>query len=85
MPKHAKLPPTLDDAALMALDEALSEAGYAPVADQPVACDDLEDALLDALWNNDMTLQEAARSAVRRCGKRLVREAVIEWGGRGVA
>ncbi len=70
----ASIPTDLIDAGQMALDEALAEAGYARLFDQVLACDKLEDDLLDALWNNDMTLQEAALSAVRAHEGRLMKE-----------
>jgi len=74
-------PATFEDAALMALDEALAEAGFARFTEQPIACDDLERDVLDKLWNDDMTLQEAARAAVRRYEKRLVEEARLRCNG----
>lgn len=65
-------PATVEDAAAMALDEALRDAGYAEAIHQPHAAG-LEVAMLDALWNDDATLQQAAKAAVGVMEARLER------------
>lgn len=57
-------PATLEDAAIMALDEALGAAGYAEVKHQHLGAEDLDAELLWGIWMEDATLQEAARTAV---------------------
>mgnify|MGYP007078501701 CR=1 FL=1 len=64
---------TLEDAVQLALDEALAEAGFARACEQVVARE-LEAALVDSLVNDDATLQQAARAAVRRYQDRLAKE-----------
>lgn len=68
-----RVPANADDAVRLALDEALRDAGCAPLSYQFVE-ERLHAAAIDALWNDDMTLQEAARAAVRRNERQLIRE-----------
>jgi len=69
--KVQQIPTNAEDAVAMALDEALTEGGYRGVAFQPYA-NELVAAAVEALWMDDATLAQAARSALDRHKDRLL-------------
>lgn len=75
MMRTTAVPTNAEDAVAMALDEALTEGGYRRVVFQPYA-NELVAAAVEALWMDDATLAQAARSAIDRYKDRLLKEAM---------
>jgi len=67
------VPGDIEDCLIAVIDDELQAQGYAHYVEQPVA-DDLAYAATAALWQDDATLAQAARYAVKRHADRLIRE-----------